>query len=122
MISKTKIGNRIRKKKNPDVVATVLEAKKHEAWRKVAQMISSSRRKYSSVNFHEIERKTKAGDTVVVPGKVLGSGILDKKIRICALAFSESAREKATHSKSELIFLIDEMKKNPKAEGIKIIE
>lgn len=122
MISKTQIGNRVKRKQHPEIVATLLEAKKHEAWRKIAQIISSSRRRYSSVNFHDIERETEAGDTIVVPGKVLGSGELGKKVKICALAFSESARTKAVHSKSELIALIDEIKKNPKAEGIKVLQ
>lgn len=121
MISKTKIGKRIRRKTNPEIVETILVLKKHKAWLKLAGIISSSSRKYSSVNLDRINRETKEGDTIVVPGKVLGSGNLDKKIRIAALGFSENARKKLKEVKAEAISLIEEVKKNPEAKGVKII-
>ena len=121
MISKTKIKKRLKRKTNPEIVETILAAKKNEYWNKITQIISGSTRKYSSVNLNEIERKTKEGDTVVVIGKVLGSGNVSKKIRICAISFSESAKDKLKVKKSELVTILEEIKKNPKAEGIKIL-
>lgn len=73
------------------------------------------------MNLKDIEKVTTEGDTVVVPGKVLGSGNVNKKVRICALNFSESAKEKLKESKGEIVTIIEEIKKNPKAEGIKIL-
>ena len=69
----------------------------------------------------EIENKTEVGDTVVILGKVLAKGEVTKKIRICALSFSEKARERLKKSKSESLTILHEIKINPKAEGIKIL-
>lgn len=109
------------RKTNPDVVATMLTAKKHDAWRAVAQRLSGARRKYSSVNLHTIDAQTKAGDTVVVLGKVLGSGDITKKVRVCALDYSDIAKAKLADIKAEAVSLKEEISKNPKAEGVMIL-
>ena len=119
--SNTSIGRRIPRKMDSYVVETVLAAKKQPKWRKVAQRISGSRRKYSEMNLNEVDAKSSEGNTIIVTGKVLGGGDLTKKIRICAMSFSESALAKMKHSKSEAVKIIDEIKKNPKAEGVKIL-
>jgi large subunit ribosomal protein L18e len=121
MISNTKIGKRVGNKTNSEVVETLLAAKKNVAWNKVAQVISGSRKKYASVNLKEIDGESKDGETIVVVGKVLGNGKINKKVRVCAMNFSESAFEKLKEVKSEGIILLEEIKKNPKAEGIKIL-
>ena len=121
MISNTKIGKRVGNKTNSEVVETLLAAKKNVAWNKVAQLISGSRKKYASVNLKEIDGESKDGETIVVVGKVLGNGKINKKVRVCAMNFSESAFEKLKEVKSEGIILLEEIKKNPKAEGIKIL-
>ena len=121
MISKTKISKRIPRKQNREIVETILAAKKHKKWIKVAQIISGPKREYDSINLKEIEGKTKEGDTIVVTGKVLGSGEISKKIRICALGFSESARKKLAKAKSEAITILEEINKNKNAEGVKLL-
>lgn len=121
MISNTKIGKRVGNKTNSEVVETLLAAKKNAAWNKVAQLISGSRKRYASVNLKEIDNEAKDGETVVIVGKVLGNGKLSKKVRVCAMNFSESAVEKLKEVKSEGIILLEEIKKNPKAEGIKLL-
>ena len=122
MISKTKIKKRLKRKADKYIVETVNAAKKNKEWNKLAQIISSSRKKYSSVNLKEIEKETKEVDTVVIAGKVLGLGDVTKKIRICALNFSESAREKLKENKSEVVTILEEINKNPRAQGVKILQ
>jgi|SRR3989338_8374868 len=122
MLSKTKIKSRIRKKTNPVLVETIREALKNPAWKEVAKKLSSSTRNYLSVNLSEIDRHSKEGDTIMVLGKVLSNGELTKKLRICALSISESAREKIKESKSEIVSVLEEINKNPKAEGVKILK
>ena len=121
MISKTKIKKRLNKKTNPYIVKTIEAARKNNNWLKVAGTISNSNKKYSSVNLKEIDEQAKEGDTVLILGKVLGSGSLTKKVRVCALNFSESAKEKLKAHKCEVVTIIEEINKNPKAEGIKVI-
>ena len=120
-VSNTVIGRRIRQKTDNSVVGTILAAKKQPKWKKVAQRISGSRRKYMEMNLDEIDSKTRDGDTVVVAGKVLGGGALSKKVKICAMTFSTSALAKIKQSKSEAVTIAHEIKSNPKAGGVKIL-
>jgi large subunit ribosomal protein L18e len=121
MISKTRLVRRARKKTHDEVVKTIREAMKNKQWNKIAKIVSGSKRKYSSLNIGEIENQTSEGDTVVVPGKVLGSGNISKRVRICALRFSDGAKEKLKRNKSEMVSLLDEIKKNPRMDGVKIL-
>lgn len=120
--SKTRIKSRLKKKTNPVLVETIKLAMKNSAWLPLAKKLSFPSRKLASVNLSRIEEKTSPGDTVLIPGKVLSSGEISKKIRVCALFFSASAKEKLKKTKSEIVSLAEEIKKNPRAEGIKIIQ
>jgi len=120
-ISKTKIKFNLKRKTNPEVSETLALALKNKNWLQIAKIISSSRRKYSKVNLLDIEKQTTTGDTVIVVGKVLGQGDVSKKIRVCALGFSKSALEKLKKTKSEVVSISEEIKKNSKAEGLKLI-
>lgn len=121
MISKTRIKSRSKNKTNPELVETILTARKNENWLEIAKILSSSTRKQPAVNLSEINKNSKIGDTIIIPGKVLSKGNIAKKIKLCAFSISEQAREKLKETKSEFIPLIEEIKKNKKAEGIKII-
>ena len=120
-LSRTKIKQRVRNKTNPTVNAVVREALKHKAWHTIAQLIASSTRKHVSLNVWQIDKLVSQGDIIVVPGKILAKGKLTKKIKICALGISAMAKEKLHESKSEFVPLLDEIKRNPKAEGVKIL-
>lgn len=120
-LSKTKLKNRVKRKTNPVLVETLQAAIKNPKWGEVAKILSGPHRKYSSLNLFEIDKEVKTGDTVVIVGKVLSKGELTKKIRICALSISEKAKEKLKPTKSEIVSILEEITKNPKAEGIKIL-
>ena len=122
MKSKTKIIKQAKRKTNPELVKTILTCKKHPAWLKVASLLSRPRRKQIKINLDKINEKTKEGDTIVVPGKVLGTGNVDKKLRVAAFSFSKSAREKLKKMKGEVVSIVDEIKINPEAKGVKLIE
>lgn len=120
-ISQTKLKFRIRKKTNSNTVDLLRLGRHQKSWNSVLKIISSSTRNYSSINLARIDAETKAGDTVVIVGKVLGSGNVTKKLRICALSISQDAKDKLKESKSEYVSLMEEIKSNPKATGIKLI-
>lgn len=121
-ISKTKIKRHLRMKTNPFLVETIKLASKQKAWLPIAKALSSSTRRQASVNLSEIDEKAKVGDTIIVLGKVLSLGDLTKKVRICSLGISESAKKKLKESKSEAVSISEEIRKNPKAEGLKLIQ
>jgi large subunit ribosomal protein L18e len=121
MISKTRIERKLERKTNPELVENILAAKKNNSWKEVAHLISYPRRLQISKNLDEIDRGSKEGDTIIIPGKVLGNGNVNKKIRIAALKFSKQAVEKLKSRKCEMVSIKDEIKINAKAQGIKIL-
>ena len=104
------------------LVETLRAAKKtgSEIWLNVASVLSSPRRNKIAVNLGELEKATKEGDSIIVPGKILSQGEISKKIAIIAFAFSEKAKEKLLKTKSQAVNIIDEIKKNPQAKGLKV--
>ena len=122
MKTKTLIDKQLKKKKNPSLVETIIAAKKNKEWLEIASILSKSRRKRKNFNLSEIDKLSKQDEKIAVPGKILSQGEITKKINITALDFSETAREKILNSKSSINYLIEEIKKNPKAQGIKIIK
>ena len=92
-------------------------AKKAKIWKAVASELLKPTRRMREVNLEKIDRVTKANDTIVVPGKVLGKGNLNHKVNVAAFNFSESARAKI----GSPMTIHELMKKNPKGTGVKII-
>jgi large subunit ribosomal protein L18e len=63
-------------------------------WQDVADRLEKPRRTHAEVNLGRIERYAREDETVVVPGKVLGSGVLEKNVTVAAVDFSSTARRK----------------------------
>lgn len=90
-------------------------------WKRVAKELEKPTRQRRSVNLSRINRYAKEGEDVIVPGKVLSSGSLNKKINIVSYSFSESALDKINSSGSKAILLKDYIKQNPKGSNTRII-
>ena len=86
-------------------------------WRAIALKLEKSSRQRISVNISKIDRYSKDNETIIVPGKVLGTGSLTKKVIVSAFQFSESAKKKL----KDFISIKELMKKNPKGKNIRII-
>ncbi len=72
-------------------------------WRRVAEELSRPRRRRVAVNISRINRYAREGETVVVPGKVLGAGKLEKKLTVIAESFSETALKKIVEAGGKAI-------------------
>jgi len=64
------------------------------AWKAVAKGLNRPRRKRFEVNLSRIERFANQGDTIIVPGVVLGEGEIRKHVTVAAVRFSAGARKK----------------------------
>jgi large subunit ribosomal protein L18e len=97
-------------------------SKKNNApiWKYVAELLSKPRRKKIEVNLYKINRFAKDGDQIIVPGKVLGVGEINKKIVIAAWKFSKNALNKLKN-KAEILSIEELVKRNPKGSNVKII-
>lgn len=89
-------------------------------WKKVSKKISGPRKSRIEANLYRINKKTKNGDTIVVPGKVLGIGELDHKITIACLEYSNSASKKIESSGSKLLTIEELLEQNPKGTNVKV--
>lgn len=121
MKSKTLIDKQLQKKNNPELIKTLIATKKKDKWLEVAGILSGSRRKRINLNLNEINNQTKEKEKVIIPGKVLSQGEINKKIKVIALSFSAKAKEKLLKSGCEFSNILTEIKLNPSAEGVKIL-
>lgn len=98
-------------------------ARKNNAriWRTVAEHLSKPRKRRVAVNLSRINRYTQDGDVVVVPGKVLGSGLLTHSVTVAAFDFSRQARQKIVDAKGKCLSIPELIELNPKGSNVKII-
>ena len=121
MTSTTKLRRHIGNKTHPTLVETLISARKQKAWHTLAQKLAGPTRQHVSINLDNLDRQAKEGDTIVVAGKILSTGEVTKRFKVCAVSFSHAALEKLKGAKVETVSILEEIKKNPKAEGIKLI-
>jgi len=116
-ISKTKIEKRIKKKTDSGLVETLIKLKKKNP--AVAKSLAGPKKKQSSVNLDKIN--SIAGDVLII-GKVLSSGNLEKSKKIVAWGASEKAKEKIKSAKGEFVLIFDEIRKNPELKGLEVVK
>jgi len=93
-------------------------AKESRFWRAILEEANRPRR---VVNVYKLNRYTKSGEVVFVPGKLLGFGNIDHPVTVSAFAFSKSAYEKVIRAGGNVLSIEDFMKLYPKGRGVKII-
>ena len=76
----------------------------------------------AEVNISNINRHSSPDETILVPGKILGSGKLDHKVNVVALGFSKKAEEKIGAAGGKCLNITEILDENPKGNKIRIIE
>ena len=92
-----------------------------DVWRDVAGRLEKPRRTHAEVNLSRIERYANENETVVVPGKVLGSGAIRKSVTIAAVDFSSSAKTKIEGANGEVLHLEQAIEANPEGTNVRVI-
>ncbi len=115
-----------RKVVRPGMRASILsqiprKVAKTRFWRRIIEEAERSRRRRRVINLYKLERLTKEGDVVYVPGKVLGTGEINHPITIAAFSFSKTAYEKLLNSGSTILTTQEFAEKYPRGSGVKII-
>jgi large subunit ribosomal protein L18e len=117
----------IEKKSNPRLTHLIVMLKDasrtNEAniWREIAKRLDSPAKNYAEVNISKISRYANEGETILVPGKVLGSGVLDLPVKVAALNFSESAVSKITGANGMCMTIEELLRDNPKGSRVRIL-
>lgn len=90
-------------------------------WRDIARRLEAPSRHYAEVNIGKINRYASTGETILVPGKVLGTGTLSRPVQIAALTFSKSAEGKIRDAKGSCMTIEQLLTANPQGSRIRIV-
>ena len=91
-------------------------------WSAASAMLSAPTINRVEVNVGRLARISESGQAVFVPGKVLGAGLIDKKLVVGAFSFSPSARAKIESSGGSAMTIESFLKKYPKGSGVKLVK
>lgn len=123
----SKIKKMMKRKTNPNLVNLIeyllkISAEKNaRIWKDIAERLARPKRLYSEVNVSKIQRYANEGETIVVPGKVLGGGNIYKAVTVAALDFSKSAREKITRAGGRCLSIRELTEINPEGSNVRIM-
>ena len=87
-------------------------------WAKLAEYALKPSIARRDINLNRISQLTKENDTVVFPGKVLGTGSVLHKITLCSFSISNSAADKIIDNGGKLISYSDLIEQNPTGKGV----
>lgn len=84
---------------------------------RILRLASLPRRKRVVVDLNKLDRYAKAEENVVVPGKILGTGSLEKALHISAIDLSEASEKKLKSAGCNVLGLNEMLKK----ENVRVI-
>jgi len=93
-MSRNVISTNIHKRKLIRQLEKLSDKTDKAIWEKVSEILSRPRRKRVAVNIGKINRLANDGEIIIVPGRVLGGGLLEKKLVVIAEGFSKTAWQK----------------------------
>jgi len=115
------------RKTNPMLISLIQELKKKSfendtlIWKDIASRLEKPSRNWPEVNLNRIDKYIKENEIALIPGNVLSSGNLTKKISIAAWSFSKKSLEKIKEAGGKPMSINDLMNSNPKGENIRIL-
>ena len=90
-------------------------------WAKLAEYALKPSVARRDINLYRIGQLTKDNDTVVFPGKVLGTGNIPHKITLCSFSISDSAAVKVIENGGKLISYSKLIEKHPTGKGVVLL-
>ncbi len=90
-------------------------------WAKLAEYALKPSIARRDLNVNRIGQLTKENDTVVFPGKVLGTGNISHKITLFSFSISNSAATKIVEQGGKIITYSDLIEQNPTGKGVVLL-
>ena len=115
------------KKTNPVIVELINDLKKQSwkskapIWRDIAKRFERPLKNWSEVNISRIARNVKANETIIIPGKLLGTGEITIPVTVSAFNATNNALNKITKAGGKFVPIKRLMTDNPKGKGVRII-
>ena len=95
---------------------------KARIWSDASSLLSNPEKTKVQVNLGRISRVAEEGAAVFVPGKVLGTGVIDRKVTVGAFSFSSGARSKIEASGGSALTVEQFVKKFPSGSGVRLVK
>jgi len=117
----------IENKTNPNLVRLIKDlkemAREQDApiWRDVAERLAKPSKNWAEVNLSKIQRHADEDEQIIVPGKVLGSGYLTKKVIVGSFKASDSAKEGISGAGGKYMSIRKLAEQNPEGSGIRLM-
>ena len=112
---------------NPELLETVrfLKVKarqdKSKIWETVAEQLLRPRGGRAVLNLNHISRASAANSVVLVPGKVLGDGLLKHPVVVGAFHFSQTAKTKIEEAGGKCVTIENLVNTHPKGSKVQIL-
>ena len=90
-------------------------------WNRIFNDLKKSSRQRKQVNLYKIDKYAREGETVIVPGKVLSLGNLNKKVNVAAINFSKDAAEKIKNAEGKVLTIKELIENNPEGKNVRIL-
>ena len=100
---------------------TIGREKEGNIWKTTAKLLEKSSKNWPSINVSRLEYNVKSSEKIVIPGKLLGSGNISKKVTVGAYSFSNAAKVKIEAAGGKCVGLDEMAKKNPKGSGLRLM-
>jgi len=126
MSEESAMGKKV-KKTNPNLVGLIDKLKeagrinKAPVWRDIALRLEGPASNWAEVNISRLDRHACENETVVIPGKLLGSGEIDKKLTVAAYRFSGQAKEKIANAGGQNLSIEELLVKNPTGSKVRLM-
>jgi len=91
-------------------------------WKAAAELLARPGGTRVEVNLGRVSRMVEDGQAVFIPGKVLGTGVVDKKLVVGAFSFSANARSKLEAAGGSALSVEKFLSKYPKGRGVRLVQ
>lgn len=115
------------RKTNPLLVQLIKDLKrvgwseKAPIWRDIANRLEKPLKNWSEVNVSRIARYANEGETVIVPGKLLGSGEIGFPVSVAAYNASKGAKKKIRNAGGKVMTIQELVRTNPRGKRVRIL-
>ena len=93
------------------------KSKSSKVAKRILKLTSLPKRRRVTVNLEKLNMYANADENIVVPGKILAKGNVDKAFHLAAVDWSDSSEKKLKHAGCKLVSLEEMLKR----ENIKVI-
>jgi large subunit ribosomal protein L18e len=90
-------------------------------WTEASSLLSGPTKARVEVNLGRLSRLVEDGQAVFVPGKVLGDGVMERRVTIGAFSYSAGARSKIEALGGSALSIEQFLKKYPKGSGVRLV-